>query len=245
MTDDILIQAMDLVPDFPHHAEKAPKLNIRIEPQSVTCFIGPKFGGKTAYLQTLAGIHFPHSGELNILNKDVSNLTKAEWVNIHRYFAYISSDTALISSMSALQNLLLPALYHHVGSERKMEKKAREIIAELDEKMPLVKLVPYLSHEQRCKLAIARCILMEPKLVFLDEAFKGLHHLSIMDMEGFLLKRVKDFGMSLVVGTHYMEFVKANATQIVFVSRKSIEYFTSYDDLTLSKNPDVIEYLKR
>lgn len=239
------IQASELITQTTELMEKPHELEMSVNADDIICVIGPRAGGKSTLIRTLVGLLPSVSGKIHFFNQAINELNTAEWQALRRRLVYISSETSLLSDKNALHNVMLPALYHNLGSRGDIRARAKRLIHNLDPGLLLAKLVPYLSLEQRCKLVICRGLILEPEVICLDEAFKGLHHLSIDDLEEFLIQHMRSKKMALIVGTHNMNFVRKYANKIIFVSRTTLETFDSFEELKQSQLPAIQGFLSR
>ncbi len=243
--DSPYITASNLITQTREMMKSTLEINITLGPQDILCVIGPRSSGKTTLIKTLVGLIPPERGVIKFFEQTPSQLTTSDWQTLRRRLVYINSESSLLSDKSGLHNLMLPALYHNLDSRENIKNKAKKIIQSIDPGLLLSKLVPYLSLEQRCKLVICRGLMLNPEVMCLDEAFKGLHHLSIDDLEKFLVQHVRSSNMALILGTHKINFVKKYATKIIFISKAAIGYFESYEALANSDLPSIRGFLAR
>jgi lipooligosaccharide transport system ATP-binding protein len=165
------------------------------------CFglLGPNGAGKTSTMKMMYCASPVSAGELHILGLDVRTHAR----DIKHRIGVVPQEDGLDPDFTVFENLILYASYHNIPRAT-VEGRARELLRfmQIDEK--LASPVDQLSGGMKRRLAIARGMINEPELLFLDEPTTGLDpqaRLLIWDN----LRDLKKRGMSMVLTTHYME----------------------------------------
>lgn len=208
----------------------------------IICLVGPNGSGKTAYLRALAGVD-PAAGTLRILDTDVATLDTPAWRKLRCRAAFISEGTPLLSVLDGLNNVMLPALYHHLGTREAMLARAQETLAFLDYPGAHDALPAFLNQHQRLLLAIARCLMLEPALIFLDEPFHMTDEACRTRESGIYLKLAHERGLAVLVSTHNLGFVKRHAEEIVFVHPQGMQYYPDWAAFVEAPLPEVRQFL--
>jgi lipooligosaccharide transport system ATP-binding protein len=162
-------------------------------------FLGPNGAGKTSTMKMMYGASPVSGGELHILGLDIKTRSR----EVKRRIGVVPQEDGLDPDFTVIENLLLYASYHEIPKET-AEVKAREMLRfmQLDEKVNSP--VDQLSGGMKRRLALARGLLNDPELLFLDEPTTGLDpqaRLLIWDN----MRSLKRKGVSMVLTTHYME----------------------------------------
>ncbi|MFM8445321.1 MAG: ABC transporter ATP-binding protein [Methylococcus sp.] len=148
--------------------------SIDIYPGELTLVVGPSGSGKSTMLSMLAGLLRPDSGQVLSLGVD---LWKQEEAAIDRFrlkhCGFIFQGFNLFSSLTALENVILPLQYLGVRGAT-AERRARQALVEvgLGERSHLRPIE--LSGGEKQRVAIARALVKEPKLIFADEPTSAL-----------------------------------------------------------------------
>ncbi|MBI2383711.1 MAG: ATP-binding cassette domain-containing protein [Gammaproteobacteria bacterium] len=211
---------------------------------TLSCLVGPRGCGKTAWLRCLAAIDPPVAGTLSLDGCDCGGLSLDAWRRLRLRAAFLGPTTPLLSVLGALANVMLPAQYHRLGTNDAIRRKAFGLLERLGWEGPLDALPAHLSRHQRRLLALARCLILDPVILFVDEPFDmsdvdGWHPLADVFAE---LRR--DRGLTQIVITHHLPFVHRHADRILFACPGGLLDFAGWAPLAASDDPDVRAFLK-
>ena len=176
-------------------------INLDIEEREFVTIMGPSGAGKSTLLYILGMLDLPSSGEYYFFDKKVHRLSEKQLTELHKnYIGFVFQSYHLIDDLTVYENLETPLLYKKVkGSERKgrvCDMLDRfHIVAKKD-------LFPnQLSGGQQQKVAVARAVITEPKLILADEPTGNLNTKEgeeIME----LFKELNEDGTTILQVTH-------------------------------------------
>jgi ABC-type lipoprotein export system ATPase subunit len=176
-------------------------INVDVEEGEFLTIMGPSGAGKSTLLHILGMLDSPSSGEYFFYNKPVHRLSERQLSDLHKnHIGFVFQSYHLIDDLTVYENLETPLLYKKVkGSERKGK------IAEMLDRFNMVAkkdLFPnQLSGGQQQKVAVARAIIINPKLILADEPTGNLNTkegTEVMD----LLKELNEGGTTIIQVTH-------------------------------------------
>jgi putative ABC transport system ATP-binding protein len=160
---------------------------------------GPSGSGKSTLLNLIAGLHLPDAGEVVVDGTVVSALRESARDAFRaKRIGYVFQTFNLISPLSAIENLLVPAA---LSGEAADEKAARRILEELGLAGHLDKRPYELSVGQRQRVAVARAVLRRPSLLLADEPTANLDEESSRAVIE-AMRRIREGGATLVLATH-------------------------------------------
>ncbi|MFC3058005.1 ATP-binding cassette domain-containing protein [Paenirhodobacter populi] len=180
----------------------------------VVALVGDNGAGKSTLVKVLAGVHQPTSGTIEFCGQEVT--LPDPGAALHLGIATVFQDLALCENLDVVANLFLghemaPWRLDEVG----MEVRAWTLLRELAARIPSVREpIASLSGGQRQTVAIARSLLLNPKIIMLDEPTAALGVAQTAEVLN-LIERVRDRGLGVIIISHNMEDVRAVADRIV------------------------------
>ena len=178
--------------------------------------LGPNGAGKTTLFSILATLRAPTEGAARVFGLDVVRERDA----VRRTMGIVFQEPAIEQRLSGRENLVLMGMFYGLGSSA-AKKRAAEIIADLklgDEAAD--RPAKTLSGGQRRKLELARALVINPRILFLDEATLGL---DVDARRGFWgqITALAESGRTIFFTTHYMEEAEV-ADRIALIDRGRI-----------------------
>jgi len=238
-----LLQARDLRPRREDGAPFEHPLSLEVQAGETVCLVGPNGGGKTAYLRALAAVDKPAGGSVKLLGKDAGRLDADAWRALRLRAAYVLEGAPLLSVVNGLINVTLPAMYHRLGTAAQVAAAAQELLKFLDYPGRQDLLPAYLNQHERLLLAIARCLMLSPELMFLDEPFHMTDN-ACREREAAVFRRLAgDKGLAVLIATHNLGFVRRYADKIVFLHPQWAGCFDGWKPFSASVRSEVRDFL--
>lgn len=188
-------------------------IDLDLYPGEVVALVGDNGAGKSTLVKIISGVHQPTSGSLKVGGQAVSLASPAQAQALG--IATVFQDLALCENLDVVANMFLGRELHPWAlDETTMEVRTWKLLGELSARIPSVRLpIAALSGGQRQTVAIARSLLLEPKVILLDEPTAALGVAQTAEVLN-LIERVRDRGLAVVVISHNMEDVRAVADRI-------------------------------
>jgi D-xylose transport system ATP-binding protein len=189
-------------------------IDLDVHAGEVVALVGDNGAGKSTLVKILAGVHQASSGTITFDGKPVTLTDPSAALSLG--IATVFQDLALCENLDVVANIFLgKELSPFRLDEVSMEIKAWTLLNELSARIPSVReAVASLSGGQRQTVAIARSLLLNPKLILLDEPTAALGVAQTAEVLD-LIERVRDRGLGVVMISHNMEDVRAVADRIV------------------------------
>lgn len=189
-------------------------IHLDVYPGEVVALVGDNGAGKSTLVKILAGVHPQDAGTISFDGQDVSIPSPAASRGLG--IATVFQDLALCENLDVVANIFLGNELSPLRlDEVAMEMRAWTLLNELSARIPSVReAVASLSGGQRQTVAIARSLLLEPKLILLDEPTAALGVAQTAEVLN-LIDRVRARGLGVVMISHNMEDVRAVADRIV------------------------------
>lgn len=189
-------------------------IDLDVHAGEVVALVGDNGAGKSTLVKILAGVYQPTSGSIAFQGKPVTMSDPGAALSLG--IATVFQDLALCENLDVVANIFLgKELKPFQLDEVSMEIKAWTLLNELSARIPSVReVVASLSGGQRQTVAIARSLLLDPKVILLDEPTAALGVAQTAEVLD-LIERVRDRGLGVVMISHNMEDVRAVADRIV------------------------------
>ncbi|MRN51662.1 ABC transporter ATP-binding protein [Paenibacillus monticola] len=200
-------------------------INLEIRKGELISLLGPSGCGKTTVLRTIGGFLSPDSGEVRIENQSILHLPPEK-----RPTAMVFQSYNLWPHMTVYENLAFGL---------KLRKTSRsEIRQKVEQVLKLVRLPgmekkypSQLSGGQQQRVAVARALLLEPKVLLLDEPFSALDAKLRMEMREELREIQAAGNLTMVFVTHDQEEALSISDRIVVMNSGRIEQVASPQDI--------------
>ena len=220
-------------------------VDLTVAPGEIMVIMGGSGSGKSTLLRHLVGLTRPSAGRVELLGLDITRAGAMEMLGLRRRIGVAFQGGALFSSMSVLENIMLPLREH-----TRLDRKTMEIMARL--KLEVVNLAgadalmpAQLSGGMLKRAAVARAIVMDPKLLFFDEPSAGLDPVVSSALDDLILKLREAMNMSIVVVTHELESAFKIADRITVLDQGRILMVDDVAGIRRSDNARIQNLLNR
>jgi len=186
----------------------------------VFAILGASGSGKSTLLKHLIGLYQPKSGEVLISGQNLVTAEGPERLQILRRFGVLYQGGALFGSISTVENVRLP-----LDEFTDLSDEAKDLIAL--SKLRLVGLEAAatrppadLSGGMQKRAAIARAIVLDPCILFLDEPSAGLDPITSAGLDSLIKELARGLGITFVMVTHELASIYSVADRVVVLDPK-------------------------
>lgn len=214
-------------------------LNLDIKEGEFFTFLGPSGCGKTTSLRALVDFLSPSKGKVYVGDKDVTNLPVEK-----RNIGMVFQSYALFPTMSVYDNIAF-GMKVKKASKTEIDQKVHEVAAKIKiTESQLKKNVSDLSGGQQQRVALARAIVLEPKILCLDEPLSNLDAKLRIDMRMELKRLQKELGITTLYVTHDQEEALTLSDRIAVFNNGYVEQVgTPYEIYNESKSEFVCDFI--
>ena len=214
-------------------------LNLDIKEGEFFTFLGPSGCGKTTSLRALVGFLSPSKGKVYVGDRDVTNLPVGK-----RNIGMVFQSYALFPTMSVYDNIAF-GMKVKKASKTEIDQKVHEVAAKIKiTESQLKKNVSDLSGGQQQRVALARAIVLEPKILCLDEPLSNLDAKLRIDMRMELKRLQKELGITTLYVTHDQEEALTLSDRIAVFNNGYVEQVgTPYEIYNESKSEFVCDFI--
>jgi phospholipid/cholesterol/gamma-HCH transport system ATP-binding protein len=210
-------------------------INLDVRCGEVLAIIGGSGSGKTTLLREMLGLHTPTSGQIRMLGSDPSRLSSAERKLLPTLCGVVFQNGALFSALSVFDNVALPVREAQWWPESLLEELVLVTLEQTGiEPADAGKLPAELSGGMVKRVALARALVLEPQLLFLDEPTTGLAPDQRHAVAQLIRQLKREFDLTVVIVTHDVDTLIALADRVAVLADQTL--------LTVGALPEVVHF---
>ncbi|MBW6483660.1 MAG: ABC transporter ATP-binding protein [Vicingaceae bacterium] len=201
-------------------------INLHLEEGKFHVLLGSTGSGKTLVLELIAGLIFPFKGEVFIQQKETTFIPPEL-----RKIAYLPQDNALFPHKNVFENIAYGLKINKQFTHEIIQLKVAEIANHLAITHLLHRSTKGLSGGEQQRVALARALVMEKKIVLLDEPTSALHE-SLQEDFCLLLKELhQKFNLTILMTTHHKDSAFLVADYLHFIDNGQLQLSSSINEL--------------
>ncbi|MFZ7102213.1 MAG: ABC transporter ATP-binding protein [Peptococcaceae bacterium] len=183
-------------------------VNLQIEKGDFVAIVGTSGSGKSTLLNMMSGLERPTKGEIWINNILINKVKEKDMAAFRRnYMGFVFQSFNLLSSLTALENAVLPLILQGVGKKERSQR-GRELLKLLGLENRMLNKPSQMSGGQQQRVSIARALINNPKILFADEPTGNLDTRTTKEIMEILTTTIKEKGQTLVMVTHDMDIAQ-------------------------------------
>jgi len=210
-------------------------IDLTVNSGETIAIVGSSGSGKTTLLSILAGLDLPTSGEVYLKNHGLHQLNEEQRSQVRaNHVGFIFQQFLLINSLTALENVMLPAELANIADA---ESRGKELLEKVGLGDRLDHYPSQLSGGEQQRVAIARAFISKPDILFADEPTGNLDTKTGLHITELLFELNEQLGTTLVLVTHDTKLVAKCQRQVEMDSGVLTEKLSSTDlDESVSAN---------
>lgn len=218
-------------------------VNLTVERGEILGIVGGSGSGKTTLLREMLMLTKPTSGSIRVFDQEVTTASQKELLTIQRRFGVLFQQNALFSSMTLLENIMFPLREH-----TKLDQESMRSLAMLRIKMAglpadaALKYPSELSGGMQKRAGLARAIVLDPELLFLDEPTAGLDPNTAAGFDDLILNLQSTMGLTIVMVTHDLDSLWKVTNRVAFLGNGLVLGVDPMPELVKNKNPSIQEF---
>lgn len=205
--------------------------------------MGKSGSGKSVMIRCLVGLMQPDEGSLEIMEKDITKLTQNEFNELRTQLGFLFQGSALYDSMTVRENLEFP-----MRQQNKTEEESLKLVLEALESVGLkdaIDLMPEeLSGGMKRRIALARAIILKPKIIIYDEPTTGLDPITAKEIIELMRNIQKNYKTSSLIITHDVDCARVISNRMILLI-DGINYAEgTFEELSANKDEKIQAFFK-
>lgn len=215
-------------------------IDLKVEKGDRIAIIGPSGCGKSTFLRCLNGLEKPTSGKIIFEGKEINS--NSDLSHIRRKIGMVFQQFNLFPHLTVEENIILAPVKLKMMTDKEAKKKANELLETINLSDKGSCYPEQLSGGQKQRVAIVRSLIMNPDIILFDEPTSALDPEMIGEVLE-LIKRIADDGMTMIIVSHEMNFVKNCANKILFLDEGKVALFGTVNEVFSKENERLKEFL--
>jgi lipoprotein-releasing system ATP-binding protein len=208
---EALVLIEQLKKSFMHMGQRLDVLqgiDLNIYKGEILAIVGPSGAGKSTLLHCLGTLDLPSSGRIRLGNEELTKMSSTRLAAVrNRDIGFVFQFHHLLPEFTALENLMIPGLIQG-RSKKDMEKRALALLEEVGLEKRATHRPGELSGGEQQRVAVARALALDPKLVLADEPTGNLDTATSDSIHDLFFQINRDHGTTIVVVTHNPAFAE-------------------------------------
>lgn len=194
-------------------------ISLTVEKGDIIGIIGPSGCGKSTLLRTINYLAPPDDGSIVFEGNKIE--AKSNLISIRRKIGMVFQQFNLFENMTILENIILSPVETGIMTKNEAIKEAKQFLKKIDLIDKKDFYPSQLSGGQKQRIAIIRSLMMKPELMLFDEPTSALDPEMIGEVTN-LMREIANEGMTMIVVSHEMNFIKNFCTKVIFMEEGKI-----------------------
>jgi phospholipid/cholesterol/gamma-HCH transport system ATP-binding protein len=209
--------------------------------------MGKSGSGKSVMIKCLVGLEKPDSGTVKVLGKEINSLDQQTLDELRSDIGFLFQGSALYDSMTVRENLEFPMRRHKekLGEVTNTEPLVREALENVGLAHTIDLMPEELSGGMKRRVALARTLILKPKVILYDEPTSGLDPITSKEIIELMRSIQKKYGTSSLIITHDVDCARVISERMILLV-DGINYAEgTYSQLSQSTDPKVEAFFKK
>ena len=194
-------------------------ISLTVEKGDIIGIIGPSGCGKSTLLRAINYLAPPDDGSIVFEGNKIE--AKSNLISIRRKIGMVFQQFNLFENMTILENIILSPVETGIMTKNEAIKEAKQFLKKIDLIDKKDFYPSQLSGGQKQRIAIIRSLMMKPELMLFDEPTSALDPEMIGEVTN-LMREIANEGMTMIVVSHEMNFIKNFCTRVIFMEEGKI-----------------------
>jgi phospholipid/cholesterol/gamma-HCH transport system ATP-binding protein len=208
--------------------------------------MGKSGSGKSVMIKCLIGLEQPDSGSIVVMGKDITQLNREELDDLRTEVGFLFQGSALYDSMTVRENLEFPLRRH--TKKFGVIKDTTPLVMEALENVGLAQTINLMPEElsggMKRRIALARTLILQPKIILYDEPTTGLDPITAKEILLLMMTIQQKYNTSAIIITHDVDCARVISNRMILLV-DGINYIEgTFEELSVSTDPKVQAFFK-
>lgn len=218
-------------------------INLQVEKGEILVILGESGTGKSVLLKHLIGLLKPDRGSVLVEAKDITKMSERALLDLRKDIGYLFQEGALYDFMNVFENIAFPLREHTAFDGKTIREKVQNILKligleGIEEKYPVE-----LSGGMKKRVALARAVILDSKILFCDEPTSGLDPLRSRDISDLIRDVARKLHCTTVVTSHDIPNSLRIADRLALLQNGRIAAVGTPSEFKASNNVFVKEFI--
>ena len=206
--------------------------------------MGKSGSGKSVMIKCLVGLMEADKGYIQVLGKDISKLKQNELDELRTQIGFLFQGSALYDSMTVRENLEFPLRRHSHNTEKNTEQLVKEALENVGLPNTIDLMPAELSGGMQRRIALARALILKPKIIIYDEPTTGLDPITAKEIILLMMNIQKKYATSSLIITHDVDCARVISNRMILLLDGKDYAEGSFKDLATSTDPKIKAFFK-
>ncbi|GMQ27532.1 ABC transporter ATP-binding protein [Algoriphagus confluentis] len=208
--------------------------------------LGKSGSGKSVLIKCIIRLIEPDSGGIIVLDQDISELDQDEMDRLRADVGFLFQSNALYDSMTVRQNLMFPLRRHWSKEERaaNAETAVKEALEDVGLAHTIDMMPAELSGGMRKRIALARTLILKPKIILYDEPTTGLDPITAREISELMNSIQAKYNTAAIIISHDMNCIKMTGNRIIMLIDGKNYAEDQFENLLKHTDPKVRDFFE-
>ncbi|WP_339754314.1 ATP-binding cassette domain-containing protein [uncultured Winogradskyella sp.] len=221
--------------------------NMRLYQSENLVIMGKSGSGKSVMIKCLVGLMEADSGSISVMQNDITKLNQKSLDLLRADIGFLFQGSALYDSMTVRENLEFPLRRHTKKFDKHIDPE--QLVLEALENVGLVDAVDLMPSElsggMKRRVALARTLILQPKVILYDEPTSGLDPITSKEIIILMQDIQKKYGTSSLIITHDVDCARVISDRMILLIDGRDYAVGTYNELSVSKDPKIKAFFKQ
>lgn len=218
--------------------------SMEVIPGENLVILGKSGSGKSVLIKCIINLIVPDSGKILVLNQDISELDQDQMDVLRADVGFLFQSNALYDSMTVRQNLEFP-LRRHWSKQQRLQNAQSAVLEALEDVglSHTIDMMPAeLSGGMRKRIALARTLILKPKVILYDEPTTGLDPITGREISQLMLKVQEKYQATGIIISHDMNCIRMTSDRVIMLIDGKNYISDTYENLQRVSDPKVRDF---